>query len=148
MLTDLVTCRTKTVKIKADTVYNFPYFVPLSENAGDVTRMLLVDDWKKKLNAILSSETSSPDDAEDGWLENGDGMYNFLCCNAALMKERASRINSRRSVSTIVIHDWQKEAAEILFGKDVKAVVINDEQFRILLTAVESLSSDRFGQHS
>lgn len=140
VLTDLVTCRTKTVKIKADTVYNFPYFVPLSENAGDVTRMLLVDDWKKKLNAILSSETSSPDDAEDGWLENGDGMYNFLCCNAALMKERASRINSRRSVSTIVIHDWQKEAAEILFGKNVKAVVINDEQFRILLTAVESLS--------
>ena len=88
---------------------------------------------------LLASKPSGPDDAEDGWLEDVGGMYNFLCCNAALMKDRAPRIKSRKEISTLIIHDWQKETAEILFGKDIKAVIINEKRFRIFLTAVESL---------
>ena len=88
---------------------------------------------------LLASKPSGPDDAEDGWLEDVGGMYNFLCCNAALMKDRAPRIKSRKEISTLIINDWQKEAVEILFGKDIKAVIINEERFRILLTAGREL---------
>ena len=87
---------------------------------------------------LLASKTSGLDDAEDGGLKTVMACIIFFC-NDAIMKDRAPRIKSRKEFSTLIINDWQKEAVEILFGKDIKAVIINDERFRILLTAGREL---------
>ena len=133
--TDFITNRTKRVKVNPNDVYNLVYVVPLKENVRSIISMLMIDGWKEKLNAVLSVKPSTDEEAEDGWMDSGAGMFNFLCCNVGRMKMMAERIKATNA--TIVIHDWQVEIAQHLYGKNVSMVVIDAKMFDVLLEAVK-----------
>ena len=133
-VTDFITNRTKRVKINPGDVYNMTYAVPLKENAAAIIKMLSIDNWRNKLNRVLSITPSTSTEVEDGFMESGTGMFNFLCCNIRRMKLMAERIKATNAV--VLIHDWQQEIAHELYGKKVNAIVIDEAMFDVLVRAV------------
>lgn len=145
--TDFTTNRTKNRKINPNDIYNLAYVVPMTENASDIVKMLLVVNWKQKLNQILIPLPPKKADPEDGWIEaEGErvGIYNFLCSNIGQMQRMKQRIESRKSI--VIIHDWQEEAADILYGKETEKMIIDTATFKELLEAVLSKEDVQEGE--
>ena len=122
-------------KLNPSDVYALSYYIPLKENAGDVTEMLLIDNWKQKLNSLLAAKKADIDSIEDGYMPDGSGMFNLLCCNSKFMQYAAGRI--RTTKATVIIHDWQEKTARNLYGDEIEYIVIDSQAFRILLEAVK-----------
>ena len=117
-------------------VYNIAYAVPLSENAEDITRMLLIDGWRNKVcDAIPVKVRASNNELEFGWMDEQrtEAVYNLLCCNVGYMRQIAPRINSSNVKSKVIIHDWQEELVRMLYGENVITIDVDAKMFKALL---------------
>lgn len=117
-------------------VYNIAYAVPLSENAEDITQMLLVDGWHSKVcDAIPVKVRARNGELEFGWMneEKTEAVYNLLCCNIGYMRQIAPRIKSSSVRSIVIIHDWQESLARTLYGEKVITIDVDTEMFKALL---------------
>lgn len=112
--------------------YKMCYLVPKDQNAEDITRMLLIKDWFFKSNAVLGL---SEDEESDGKSPDGRPIHNLLCCNMGKIEELRYQIENREAV--FVVHEWQKELIEKVYGTEIDAIVLNDTKFRGLLRYVE-----------
>ena len=121
-------------------VYNIAYVIPLSENAKDITEMLLIDGWRHKLESVIPvAERAENGELEFGWndKEHTVPIYNLLCCSIGFMRQIIPRIRSSAGKSCVVIHDWQKGIVEELYGNKAIPVEVDEDTFKNLLQAVK-----------
>lgn len=137
--TEFVLQESKRVIMHPDDIFNLAYVLPRSENAKDIISMLLVPHWRQAVNRLMIPELEEHGLSEDGYITQDDEkipVYNFLCSNIRLMHRMAPVILSKKAAA-IIIHDWQIDAAEKLFGTNAMQFIVTEEQFQTLLTDVK-----------
>ena len=112
--------------------YKMCYLAPRDQNPGDITRMLIVNDWFFKANAVLGL---SGDSGHDGKAPDGRPIHNLLCCNMGKIEELRYQIENNTAV--FVVHDWQKDLIETAYEAEIDAIIMNETQFRGLVKFVE-----------
>lgn len=127
------------LKIDPPKSYGLSYYVPLQENAKEITEMLLLKEWRFELDEVLenifSCKLAESGDLEDGWMQDGTGMFNLLCGNIKHMKHIQKRVRSIKT--TIICHDWMVPTVEEMYGNDINIIPISEEFFSKLLQAVK-----------
>lgn len=108
--------------------FKFTYAVPIKENAEDVTRLLTIKDWHDKTNLLLGL---SKDETADGKADDGRSVYNLLCGNVGRTEEIRTRIE--RDEAYLIVHDWQKDAIEEAYEREITALVLDDTQFKAIV---------------
>ena len=124
-------------RIEPDAVYSLSYGIYLSGNAGDVTKMLLVPDWKKKIDIFLSKimdATIVKGEKHDLISPSGVTVYNLLCCNIARVKKLRGLITKHESI--VVIHPWMRNMIEEMYEGKPEILEIYDDTFKMMLTAL------------
>ena len=123
-------------RIEPDAVYNLSYAVYLSGNAGDITNMLLVPDWKKKLNSLLSRILNAEETPEEkcDMKMNGLPVYNLLCCNIGMIRKLKGLITKNECI--ILIHPWMRDLTDTLYEGKPETVEISDKIFRKMLNTL------------
>ena len=124
------------VSIKPLEVYRLAYYLPMSENVDDMTAMLTINDWKKKLDTCFGLKKDDNING-DGVLETGDEVFNFLCCNIGRFVKMQGYI--QRSKPVLIIHEWMEEFANEFFGSECPKRIVSNDEFKQMLSVVKEL---------
>ena len=119
------------------TIFRLCYMVPNEDekHTMDIAEMLTIKDWKEKTNRILGLDGG--DGQADGITEDGRSVYNLLCCNLGRMRELEPKI--KRGSCRLVVHDWQKEIMEEVYGELPETMVLSPFHFKGLLVAARRI---------
>ena len=119
---------------KAMKTYSHIHIIPTDENAEEITEMIITPEWKKTLNALLSDSPSSYKEEEDGFMEDGSGMFNFLGCDVTEIIRKKERIKLTKG--TVWCHEWMCDVIKEFLGEEVTILPADEEMIKDLLKIV------------
>ena len=115
-------------------VYNFVYLIPMDQDPGCMTKILLVEDWKDKINSLLIAKRNVR--IGDGEMEDGTKVFNLLGCNLITIEKLAPII--RKNNAAIIIHEWMIDIAKTLYGDEIPMMVVESDMLRAILRDIEA----------
>ena len=135
LLYEYIKLTRKENRINPSLIYNFTYHIPMDQDPGCMTKILLTETWKEKTNSLLiENRKGEIGDGEDG---RGRPVYNFLGLNLRRMKAEREKVKAHNGI--VIVSAYAVGLARELFGSNVNLRIVEEEMLRELMKDVRKM---------